>query len=75
LLGGAGKSHAEVFFTRDGKRDRGWLVEEELDQDDQSGGAQGLSGELDLYAAVGLFGNVEFEVVFSPHRWMFQPRG
>jgi hypothetical protein len=50
------------------------MVEEELDQDDQSGGLQGLTGELDLYAAVGLFGDVEFEVVFSPQLWMFQPR-
>jgi hypothetical protein len=73
LLGGDAKAHAEVFFTRNGKRDGGWLVEEELDQHDQSEGAQGLNGELDLYAAVGLFGNVEFEVVFSPQQWMFQP--
>jgi hypothetical protein len=51
------------------------LVEEELDQDDQSEGPQGLNGELDLYAAVGLFGNVDFEVVFSPDRWRFQPAG
>jgi hypothetical protein len=48
-------------------------VEEELDQNDQSEGAQGLSGELDLYAAIGLFGGVRFEVVFSPQRWMYQP--
>lgn len=47
-------------------------MEEELDQNDQSEGAQGLSGELDLYAAIGLFGSVRFEVVFSPQRWMYQ---
>ena len=33
------------------------------------------NGELDLYAAVGLFGNELFEVVFSPQRRMFQPGG
>jgi hypothetical protein len=49
-------------------------VDEELDQDDQSEGAQGLNGELDLYAAIGLFGNVEFEVMFSPQHWIYQPR-
>ena len=64
--------HSEVFFTRDGKRNGGWLVEEELDRDDQSEGSQGLNGELDLYAAVGLFGSVDFEVVFSPRQWMYQ---
>jgi hypothetical protein len=31
-----------------------------------------LNGELDLYAAVGLFGKVDFEVVFSPQHWLFQ---
>lgn len=49
------------------------MVDEELDRDDQSEGSQGLNGELDLYAAVGLFGSVEFEVVFSPQRWNYQP--
>ena len=73
MIGGGAEACAEVFFTRDGKRDGGWLVKEELDRDDQSEGSKGLNGELDLYAAIGLFGSVEFEGVFSPERWMYQP--
>lgn len=47
-------------------------MEEELDKEDQSDGAQGLNGELDLYAAVGLFGNVQFEVIFAAEKWLYQ---
>lgn len=47
-------------------------MEEELDAEDQSDGAQGLSGELDLYAAIGLFGTVEFEINFAPHNWVYR---
>lgn len=68
-------THAEVFFTRNGKRNGGWAIDEELDRDDQSEGTQGLNGDMDLYAAIGLFGEVEFQVVFTPQQWMFRPGG
>jgi SPRY domain len=66
-----GKAHAEVFLTRDGKRDEGWQVNEERDRESDS--VLGLEGELDLYAAMGMFGAVEFEVKFAPAGWLYQP--
>ena len=63
--------HAEVFFTRNGQRDGGWQVDEELDQDDRSRGVDGLSGELDLYAAIGMFGECDFAVCFDPAKWLY----
>ena len=66
-----GKAHAEVFFTRDGKRDEGWQVNEERDRESDS--VLGLEGELDLYAAIGMFGLVEFEVQLASEGWLYQP--
>ena len=69
---GGGKAHAEAFFTRDGRRVGGWMIDEELDQ--ESEGVEGLSGELDLYSAIGIFGAVDFEAYFGPERWLYQPK-
>lgn len=49
------------------------MVDEQLDQEDQSEGAQGLGGELDLYAAVGVFGRVELDIFLDPASWTFRP--
>lgn len=68
---GHGKAHAEVFFTRDGKRDEGWQVDEERDRESDS--VFGLEGGMDLYAAVGMFGAVDFEIQFAPEGWLYQP--
>jgi len=66
-----GKCRVEVFFTRNGKREDGWMVHEELDE--ASGGIEGLEGDWDLYAGVGVFGGVEFDVVFDRGQWMYRP--
>jgi hypothetical protein len=66
-----GKALAEVFFTRGGKRDQGWQVNEERDKESDS--VMGLEGELDLYPAIGMFGGVEFEAHFTPESWLYQP--
>jgi SPRY domain len=66
-----GEPHGEVFFTRNGKRDQGWQVDEERDRDSDS--VLGLEGEWDLYAAVGMFGGVDFEVQLAPEAWAYQP--
>jgi SPRY domain len=66
-----GQPRGEVFFTRNGKRDQGWQVNEERDKDSDS--ILGLEGEWDLYAAVGMFGGVDFEVQFAPEAWAYQP--
>jgi opacity protein-like surface antigen len=69
---GVGMLDIAVFFTRNGVRDGGWDGNEELDERCE-GGAVGLKGECDLYAAVGVFGSVDFEVFFSPEDWLYNP--
>ncbi|MCJ1253611.1 hypothetical protein MMC24_001423 [Lignoscripta atroalba] len=66
-------SKAEVFFTRNGRKDGGWNLHEELDGDNEFG-VLGLDGQFDLYGAVGIFGGVEFEVSFNSRDWLWQPR-
>ncbi|SMR41599.1 unnamed protein product [Zymoseptoria tritici ST99CH_1A5] len=64
---------AEVFFTRNGTREGGWDLYEERDQAAEEGNVEGLEGEHDLLAAVGVFGSVEFECVFRREEWMYKP--
>lgn len=63
--------HVEVIFTRNGQRAAGWDLHEEMDA--EAGGVEGLEGDFDLYAAVGLFGGVDFEVCFHPDGWLWKP--
>lgn len=65
--------NVEVFFTRDGKKEGGWDVHEELDFAN-SLPITGLEGMHDLYAAVGTFEDVEFEVIFTPSDWKYKPK-
>lgn len=62
----------DVFFTRNGIRESGWNLHEQLDAKNDLG-VDGLDGQFDLYAAVGLFGDVAFEVNFNSHLWSWQP--
>ncbi|KAF1993932.1 hypothetical protein P154DRAFT_557490 [Amniculicola lignicola CBS 123094] len=62
-----------VFFTRNGVKQGGWDGNEELDAERHEGGTIGLQGESDLFGAVGVFGGVEFEVLFSPEQWLYNP--
>ena len=63
----------EIFFTRDGVKVDSWNLTEERDQDKDKG-VQGLEGDYDLYAAVGVFGAVKFEVSFDRSTWLWQPQ-
>ena len=63
----------EVFFTRNGKKDGGWNLHEELDSDTDQG-VDGLDGTFDLYAAVGVFGGAEFKINFKRESWLWLPR-
>ncbi|CAG8949046.1 hypothetical protein HYFRA_00002175 [Hymenoscyphus fraxineus] len=64
--------NVEVFLTRDGRRVDGWNLHEEGDaQEDLP--VTGLEGLNDLYAAVGTFESVEFEIIFNPGEWMYRP--
>ena len=65
-------ANVEVWFTRDGRRTEGWNLFEQ--RDEAAGGVEGLEGRWDLYAAIGVFGDLEFEVAFAPETWMYQPR-
>ncbi|KAJ8066095.1 hypothetical protein OCU04_005186 [Sclerotinia nivalis] len=64
--------NVEIFFTRDGKKNGGWNLHEEGDSVEDLP-VTGLEGMHDLYAAVGTFDNVEFEIVFNEREWMYRP--
>lgn len=61
----------DVFFTRNGRRDGGWNLHEQVDA--EAGSVEGLEGDYDLYGAVGLFGGVDFTVCFDPTGWLWRP--
>ena len=63
----------DVFFTRNGEREGGWDLHEELDASNDLG-VDGLDGAYDLYGAIGIFGGVEFETRFKERDWLWQPR-
>lgn len=65
--------NVDVFFTRNGEKEGGWNLHEELDASNDLG-VYGLDGHFDLYAAVGTFGGVEFDVLFKRQDWLWRPR-
>lgn len=69
--GKAGGLDVEVFFTRNGKVEAKWDVNEERDQK-RDLDPVGVQGFHDLVAAVGSFDKVEFEVVLDPERWVYK---
>jgi hypothetical protein len=64
--------NVDVFLTRDGRKAGSWNLHEEGDAEEDLP-VTGLEGLNDLYAAVGTFENVEFEIVFNEGEWMFHP--
>jgi len=66
-------NNVEVFLTRNGEKGESWNLHEELDAENDLG-VEGLDGRFDLYAAVGTFGGVEFDVLFSRQDWLWRPR-
>lgn len=62
----------DIFFTRNGQKEKGWDGNEELDERSE-GGTIGLRGECDLFPAIGVFGGVDFEVFFHPSQWLYRP--
>jgi len=63
----------EVFFTRNGNKEGGWNLHEELDKSKDLG-VEGLDGLLDIYGAVGIFGGANFNVKFKRDEWLWRPR-
>ncbi|KAH8905836.1 hypothetical protein BR93DRAFT_705336 [Coniochaeta sp. PMI_546] len=66
-----GRIETEVFFTREGRETGRWNLHEETDAE-QDLPVTGLEGYHDLAAAVGSFGDVSFEVVFEPGKWVYK---
>ncbi|KAK7744024.1 hypothetical protein SLS62_010324 [Diatrype stigma] len=66
---------AEYFFTRGGREEGRWDLHEETDgsEDLPVDGLEGAS--RDLCAAVGVFDEVAFEIVFRPELCAFRPEG
>lgn len=62
----------EIFLTRDGSVAGSWNLHEEADAVEDLP-VDGLEGYNDLYAAVGTFEGVEFEIVFNEGEWMYHP--
>lgn len=61
----------DVFFTRNGTKEGGWDGNEELDVRSE-GGNTGLRGECDLFPTIGVFGGVDFDVLFHPSQWLYR---
>ncbi|KAF4611371.1 hypothetical protein G7Y89_g15642 [Cudoniella acicularis] len=64
--------NVQIFFTRNGRKDGGWNLHEEGDSQEDLP-VFGLEGLNDIYAVIGTFENVEFEIVFNPSEWMYHP--
>jgi hypothetical protein len=43
------------------------------ERDTEAGGIEGLEGDVDLYAAIGFFGGVDFEICYHPSGWLYHP--
>lgn len=69
-----GPLDVEIFFTRNGKHAGGWNLHEEGDAVEDLP-VDGLEGTRDLFAAVGTFEQVEFDIIFNPRMWMYRPEG
>lgn len=68
----AAQIDVEVFFTRDGKREGGWNLHEATDAN-QDMSKVGLEGLHDLYVAVGVFHENNFEIKLDPKLWLYRP--
>ena len=60
--GEAGMVESEVVFMRDGRREGGWMVQEEVESE-RPDPTIGLLGDKDVFAAVGVTGGKGVEVV------------
>ena len=70
---GVTHSNVEVFFTRNGTKESGWNLHEEIDRETDQG-VEGLEGLFDLYGSIGVFGGVKFCVKFRRDEWLWRPR-
>jgi len=54
-----------AFLTRNGQRDKSWEWDIDEERDERDEGVEGLMGEGDLYPSIGMFGGVQFDVIFG----------
>lgn len=66
-----GRMETEVFYTRQGREVGRWNLHEETDAE-QDLPVTGLEGYHDMSCAVGTFGDVSFEVIFDPAKWLYK---
>ncbi len=62
-----------AFLTRNGQRHEAWEWNIDEERDERDEGVEGLMGEGDLYPSIGMFGGVQFDVVFGDGL-MWRPR-
>ncbi|KAL9125267.1 MAG: hypothetical protein Q9217_005503 [Psora testacea] len=67
------KNQVEIFFTRNGTKEGGWNLHEELDHETDQG-IDGLDGLFDLYGAIGIFGGAEFRAYLRRDEWSWRPQ-
>lgn len=69
------QKEVDIFFTRNGREEAKWDLHEPIDAAmDQPGGVNGLEGDRDLYAAIGVFGACEVEIKFARNNWSMIPQ-
>jgi hypothetical protein len=53
---GKGECVPEIWFTRNGVREGGWSLDEEVDSERGCHPREGMEGTVDIYAAIGVWG-------------------
>jgi hypothetical protein len=70
IAGRAPKLEVDVVVTKDGRRIGGWNLERQGDAAVEK--LEGLRGEMDLFPAIGVFGETEIEVNFGETTWLYR---
>lgn len=64
------KMNVEVFFTRDGRKAGGWNLLNDTDSEFES--VFGLTGDHDIFPAIGIFGPADVELRFGEESWLYR---
>jgi hypothetical protein len=64
------KLEMDVVVSKDGRRVAGWNLERQSDAAVEH--LEGLRGEMDLFPAIGVFGETEVEVNYGEASWLYR---
>jgi hypothetical protein len=64
------RMNVEVFLTRDGKKAGGWNLLNDTDSEFES--VDGLTGDNDIFPAIGIFGPLDVELHFGEESWLYR---